>query len=215
MHEQDAAPHVVALVGDSLSRQQFLSLLCLLAPRPRVLPPNHTRPVNEGSEGRARAGRGGGGGRGVALQPHGGAPVRGTARGAAVWLPGSNTTVLQRTSNLLCREDVLPAAVPVEEEGEEEEGGGEMRRGGGGGGGGWRRKGGVRGRVWRRGGRRAGRGAAASGGGGAGRRRPVVPAGGWVYEADEWLLQHLWRPGRARAQHCQPLDCQQVLSEGV
>ncbi|CAI5963699.1 unnamed protein product [Closterium sp. NIES-64] len=91
------------------------------APCPRVLPPNHTHPVNAASEGRE-------GGQGVAVVDVGwrfnltwGAPVRGTARGAAVWLPGSNTTLLQRTSNLLCREEVLPAVVPVEEEGEEEE----------------------------------------------------------------------------------------------
>ncbi|CAI5983259.1 unnamed protein product, partial [Closterium sp. NIES-64] len=129
----------VALVGDSLSRQQFLSLLCLLAPHPRVLPPNHTRPLNAVN----------GGGQGVAVVDVGwrfnltwGAPVRGTARGAAVWLPGSNTTLLQRTSNLLCHEHMLPAA-------------------------GRRQVGAGRRRQYRR----------------------VVR----VYEADEWLLQHLWR----------------------
>ncbi|CAI5972322.1 unnamed protein product [Closterium sp. NIES-65] len=109
------------------------------APCPRVLPPNHTHPVNAASEGRE-------GGQGVAVVDVGwrfnltwGAPVRGTARGAAVWLPGSNTTLLQRTSNLLCREEVLPAVVPVEEEGEEEEEEGEDEK----------KEGGSEGRVFR------------------------------------------------------------------
>ncbi|CAI5517900.1 unnamed protein product [Closterium sp. Naga37s-1] len=115
--QPDGMQHrMVALVGDLLSRQQFLSLLCLLAPHPRVLPPNHTRPLNESQRGQ--------GGRARRVVDVGwrfnltwGAPVRSTARGAAVWLPGSKTTPLQRTSNLLFREEVLPAAVPVEEEG--------------------------------------------------------------------------------------------------
>ncbi|CAI5524122.1 unnamed protein product [Closterium sp. Naga37s-1] len=118
----DAPPHRGA--GGRLAEPPAVPLAALpalLAPRPRVLPPNHTHPVNAASEGRE-------GGQGVAVVDVGwrfnltwGAPVRGTARGAAVWLPGSNTTLLQRTSNLLCREEVLPAVVPVEEEGEEEE----------------------------------------------------------------------------------------------
>ncbi|CAI7904853.1 unnamed protein product [Closterium sp. NIES-54] len=168
----------VALVGDSLSRQQFLSLLCLLAPRPRVLPPNHTHPVNEASEGRE-------GGQGVAVVDVGwrfnltwGAPVPGTARGAAVWLPGSNTTLLQRTSNLLCREEVLPAAVPVEEEGEEEEEGEDEKK-----------EGGSKGESVEEGREEGGQGRRQVGEGRRRQYRRVVQ----VYEADEWLLQHLWR----------------------
>ncbi|CAI5494549.1 unnamed protein product [Closterium sp. Naga37s-1] len=169
----------VALVGDSLSRQQFLSLLCLLAPRPRLLPPNHTHPVNAASGGRE-------GGQGVAVVDVGwrfnltwGAPVRGTARGAAVWLPGSNTTLLQRTSTLLCRDEALPAAVPVEEEGEEEEEEGEDEK----------KEGGSKGESVEEGREEGGQGRRQVRAGRRRQYRRVVQ----VYEADEWLLQHLWR----------------------
>ncbi|CAI5941571.1 unnamed protein product, partial [Closterium sp. NIES-65] len=141
----------VALVGDSLSRQQFLSLLCLLAPHPRVLPPNHTRPLNAVN----------GGGQGVAVVDVG------------------NTTLLQRTSNLLCHEHMLPAAVPVEEEGEEEEEGGEDEK----------KEGGSKGESVEEGREEGGQGRRQVGAGRRRQYRRVVR----VYEADEWLLQHLWR----------------------
>ncbi|GJP82806.1 hypothetical protein CLOP_g13035 [Closterium sp. NIES-67] len=106
----------IAFVGDSLSRQQFLSLLCLLAPHPHVLTWEQAQgidPANEVNPGNAAQ-------QGVQVQVVNvdfrfnltwGPAVLGIARGAAIWLPGSNTTIIQRTSNLLCREELLPTDV--------------------------------------------------------------------------------------------------------
>ncbi|GJP29423.1 hypothetical protein CLOM_g16686 [Closterium sp. NIES-68] len=195
----------IAFVGDSLSRQQFLSLLCLLAPHPHVLTWEQAQgidPANEVNPGNAAQ-------QGVQVQVVNvdfrfnltwGPAVLGIARGAAIWLPGSNTTIIQRTSNLLCREELLPTDVEVEgEEGEEGgEGGGEGGGDGGGDGGGKgggkeRNKAGEKeGESEEEGNGRRGKGQQL-GEGGAGRQRRFYRRVVHVYEADEWLTHNLLR----------------------
>ncbi|GJP43335.1 hypothetical protein CLOM_g2811 [Closterium sp. NIES-68] len=214
----------IAFVGDSLSRQQFLSLLCLLAPHPHVLTWEQAQgidPANEVNPGNAAQ-------QGVQVQVVNvdfrfnltwGPAVLGIARGAAIWLPGSNTTIIQRTSNLLCREELLPTDVEVEgEEGEEGgegggEGGGDGEGMGEGRGEGRRgtKRGRRKGRVRRRG--MGGEARGSSWGRGGRAAEAVLPArcarvrGGRVAHA---------QPAQARrgcTEYRQPLECTEVPNQ--